>query len=693
MGAETEGLIMDIEKLTRFEPENVPRILYMHHQWINWKPREKTNGKIDKIPIDPRSLRPAKTNDRSTWGDFKTAVVSARKNNLGLGFVFSDTDNFVGIDLDDCFTDGKPKPWAQAIVDGLESYAEITPSGKGLHIIVKGELTGKRRRKGSVETYQTGRFFTVTGERLGTINYVVDNQSGLAEFYFKHFGEEPVPEPEPVPVQPLKTNTNNDILDGLKIVPAFQKLFSGDHSSYESQSEGDLALCSIIAKRTHDTQLIDWIFRQSGLMREKWDQLRGAETYGQITIVKALAGAPALPVIITSTRDMDEEIEQYSPFPSDIMSGLAGDFAKAQAECVEAPPEFLFMAFLTALGAMISGRATLATGWEIQPRLYLLILGETAEGRKSTALKIVTNFFTDAFREGEAAALKTSWGFGSAEGLQKRLDEHNHLLLCLDEFKAFVSKASIKSSVLLPAVTQLFEANSYENQTKTTHLKIENAHFSLLAASTIDTYERTWDASFSDIGFLNRLFLIVGKSERKFSFPRKLDRQTATHFKARLRQMIHKIHGADRGMMELQFSMEGQDLHNDWYLHREASVYSRRLNVYALRLMILMAINDGKQMIDAEVVEKVIQLCDWQLDIRKSLSPIDGDNAAAILEEKIRRALATKGDLTRRELAQYVNANRAGIWLFDTALNNLIKVEEVVKGECGKTLVHHLVQL
>lgn len=683
---------MDIEKLTRFEPDKIPRLLAMHPQWICWKPKVKANGKVDKIPVNPVTLRPAKTNDRATWSDFKTAVASARKNSLGLGFVFSETDDFIGVDLDDCFENGKPCSWAMDVVNGLESYAEITPSGKGLHIIVKGELTGKRRRKGQVETYQTGRFFTVTGERLGDVHYILDHQSGVDEFYRQHFGEEPVP--EPVPVKPVPINTTDEkILDGLKLVPAFQKLFGGDHSSYESQSEADLALCSIIAKRTHDPQLIDGIFRQSGLFREKWDKLRGAQTYGRITIGKALEGAPALQTIITSTRDMDEEIEQYSPFPSDVMSGLAGDFAIAQAECVEAPPEFLFMAFLGCLGSMISGRATIKMGWEIQPRMYLLILGETAEGRKSTALKIVTKFFSDAFREGEAAALQTSWGFGSAEGLQKRLDEHNHLLLCLDEFKAFVSKASIKSSVLLPAVTQLFEANSYENQTKTTHLKIDNAHFSLLAASTIDTYERTWNASFSDIGFLNRLFLIVGKSERRFAFPRKLDRETATHFKARLRQMIHKIYGGDGGQLELQFSMDGQDIHNGWYLHREASVYSRRLNVYALRLMILMAVNDGKKMIDAEVVDKVIRLCDWQLDIRKSLSPIDGDNAAAILEEKIRRALATKGDMTRREITQYVNAHRTGIWLFDTALSNLIKEGEVVQAQCGRTIVHHLIQL
>lgn len=670
-----------MEELTKFTTDNIPRRMRIHRQWICWQPRAKDNGKVDKIPINPVSLQPAKTNDRTTWTDFSTAVASARDNDLGIGFVFAERDNMVGIDLDNCFEEGQPVSWAQDLVEQMGSYAEITPSGKGLHIIVSGELNGKRRRKGPVEVYSSGRFFTVTGNSLNGIQHIAENQEGIDEFYLTHFADDPVP---------VHKQEHGRILQGLQSIPAFVRLYNGDVGSYPSQSEADLALCSMVARRTDDAQVIDGIFRASGLMRDKWDEQRGEQTYGQITINKALEGAPK---IIMSERNLDEEIVEYPEFPSEIMSGLAGDFAQAQAECIEAPEHFVYMAWLTSLGSILSGRATIARGLAIQPRMYVLILGETAEGRKSTAIKIVTNFFRDAFREDEEPALRNSWGVGSAEGLQKRMGEHNHLLLCLDEFKAFVSKSSIKGSVLLPAVTQLFESNNYENQTKTTHLKIENGHFSLLAASTIDTYERTWDASFSDIGFLNRLFLVVGKSERKFAFPMQMDSRTAMGFKARLRQMVHRIYNADGGLMELGFEDDAREMHNEWYMGREQSMYSRRLNVYALRLMILLAVNDGKLMIDVETVSKAIKLCDWQLEIRKNLSPIDGDNAAAVMEEKIRRALKTKGDLTRRELSQLTHAHRSGIWLFDTALGNLIRTEEVTMAQCGKTTVHHYVQL
>ena len=117
------------------------------------------------------------------------------------------------------------------------------------------------------------------------------------------------------------------------------------------------------------------------------------------------------------------------------------------------------------------------------------------------------------------------WGVGSAEGLQKRLEDiGGGLLLCLDEFKQFVSKCTITSSVLLPCVNTLFESNRYESRTKSVDINLTDAYLSLLAASTVQTYERTWDGSFTDIGFNNRLFLVPGTSQKKA-----LDTPPGTH--------------------------------------------------------------------------------------------------------------------------------------------------------------------
>ena len=83
----------------------------------------------------------------------------------GLGFVFSSADPFTGIDMDDCVdADGEIAQWALEIARYFESYTEISATGTGLHIIVRGEIPN--RRKGDVEVYSSKRFFTVTGHAV-----------------------------------------------------------------------------------------------------------------------------------------------------------------------------------------------------------------------------------------------------------------------------------------------------------------------------------------------------------------------------------------------------------------------------------------------------------------------------------------------------------------------------------------------
>ena len=70
---------------------------------------------------------------------------------------------------------------------------------------------------------------------------------------------------------------------------AFFRLWSGCTDGYSSHSEADLALCSHLAFWTgRDAALMDSMFRQSGLMRDKWDRQQSGTTYGAITIQKAI---------------------------------------------------------------------------------------------------------------------------------------------------------------------------------------------------------------------------------------------------------------------------------------------------------------------------------------------------------------------------------------------------------------------
>ncbi len=151
--------------------ETIPEELKARPQWVNWRAVEKDNGKLDKHPYNPRTGRRASTTDLLTWSTFET-VMEFLGGYDGIGFVFCSGDPYTGIDLDGCVDisagdSARVAKWATAIIEEFDSYAEITPSGTGLHIITKGELPGRGGNRDSIEMYDMKRFFTVTGRVLG----------------------------------------------------------------------------------------------------------------------------------------------------------------------------------------------------------------------------------------------------------------------------------------------------------------------------------------------------------------------------------------------------------------------------------------------------------------------------------------------------------------------------------------------
>lgn len=355
-------------------------------------------------------------------------------------------------------------------------------------------------------------------------------------------------------------------------------------------------------------------------------------------------------------------------FPKEIMAGLAGDFAETFSSYLEVPPHFFFMAFLACLGHVLADRITISSEIAPQPRLYVLLLGESADDRKSTGIAKTVDLFKDAIE-----GFSMCWGVGSAEGLQKRLEKNNRLLLCFDEFKQFVSKCKIESSVLLPCVNTLFESNRYESRTKTSHVYLENAYLSMLAASTVSTYENTWSSQFTDIGFNNRLFLVPGSGERKFSVPARVPDREKASFKERLGELLRH----SENHRELTLTQNAREIFHEWYMALERSIHTKRIDTYGLRLMSLLALNELKPEIDDETIQKVLALCNWQIEIRRLHDPIDCDNEVARMEEKIRRVLRAKGPLKSWELRRATNADKKGLWFLDTAQKNLTRAKEL----------------
>jgi len=91
----------------------------------------------------------------------------------------------------------------------------------------------------------------------------------------------------------------------------------------------------------------------------------------------------------------------------------------------------------------------------------------------------------------------------------------------------------------------------------------------------------------------------------------------------------------------------------------------------------LLAVNSLKPAIDLETIQHATALCDWQLELRRIHDPIDADGKMAQMEERIRRSLRQRGPLRERDLKRFVAANRVGLWIYQSAAENLRKCGEI----------------
>ena len=299
---------------------HIPQSLRECNQWICWRV-ETRNKEETKIPINPHTGDFASTKDSDTWTSYQEAKEAHQSSVIqtdGLGFVFTEADPFCGIDLDET-----PIDKATEIIEKLQSYTEQSPSGitgdiGNFHILCKGfvpnggnrgDLNSDTDSDAHIEMYDTARFFTVTGERSSIeATHTVENRAKeVYDIHSQYIAEDTEPQSEAggsgfdssegkgKTVENTTSETdlsNEDIISLAQSASnsdSFSRLWKGHTGGYESHSEADLALCNLLAFYTGcDTHQMDELFRQSGLMRNKWNEQRGGQTYGEKTLSKAV---------------------------------------------------------------------------------------------------------------------------------------------------------------------------------------------------------------------------------------------------------------------------------------------------------------------------------------------------------------------------------------------------------------------
>jgi hypothetical protein len=314
-------------------PEHIPATLAALPQWVCWR-YDVRGEKWTKVPIEAATGNDAKTTDSATWCSFEDAVAiyrACQEDGLaGVGFVFARDGGLAGVDLDKCRDPdtGELAGWAVLVLRLLNSYSEVSPSGRGVKVWVRGSLplpgdrSGKRRTvseipklaelapgaAGEIEAYNHSRYFAATGHRLDLVDgqplpaEPQERSKELAALYQLCFagGDRPAPDvPAPSGAAPAPEVVPNNLTGEEILAKAtaakngdkFRLLWEGkwEEAGYVSPSEANLALCGLLAFWTgRDAAKMDRLFRQSGLMRDKWDSGRGGETWGDQTIALAI---------------------------------------------------------------------------------------------------------------------------------------------------------------------------------------------------------------------------------------------------------------------------------------------------------------------------------------------------------------------------------------------------------------------
>lgn len=389
--------------------QNIPNEMRVYAQWVMWRYEDTDSKKPTKVPYSARTGALASVTDANTWGTFDECVHALNSGwYSGIGFVLTHNDPFAFIDLDDTNGDQVALDRQIKVFNEFDSYAERSPSGSGLHIIVKGALPSGRRRS-FIEIYSSGRYMTMTGDvyrnapikEQGEMLNVLWGQIGQGSVAVAHYaGLAEAKETDEQVINRAITAANGD---------KFAELFAGKwEGMYSSQSEADFALVDIIAFYTQNRAQIARLFRSSGLgQRDKAKR----DDYVSYMLNKCF-DRMLPPVDIDGLRNkLDEAIANkeaaeraaalsqnsnatnHAPHPAptipetskvySVPPGLVGEIA--QYIYAQAPRPVPEIALAGALGlvAGIIGRAYNISGTGLNQ--YVLLLAPTGTGKEAIA--------------------------------------------------------------------------------------------------------------------------------------------------------------------------------------------------------------------------------------------------------------------------------------------------------------------
>lgn len=388
--------------------DNIPEELKALRQWLVWRLEDIGAKRPTKVPYNAITGKLASVSEPSDWCDFNTAV--ARSSNYsGIGFVFSNNDSYSFIDLDDSSQGNNYQADFNRqlkIFKEFDSYSEVSPSGKGLHIIVKGNVPSGRRRS-FIEIYSSLRYATFTGNVYHN-KPIVDCQDKLTQLW------------EQMGTGVATTVYNGDAEEkstDAEIVSAAGNAVNGDkfkillegkwQDIYPSQSEADFAFIDIVSFYTQNRKQIARIFKASPLgQRDKAKRSSYIESMilrsfdrmlpqidfdGFKNALEAKVAEVQSELPLGVKRDVEQIRKPTIAIPKSennlsLPPGLLGELAQFIYQAAPRPVPEIALAGAIGLMAGIVGRAYNVSGTGLNQ--YILVLAKTGRGKESAATGI-----------------------------------------------------------------------------------------------------------------------------------------------------------------------------------------------------------------------------------------------------------------------------------------------------------------
>lgn len=659
------------------ELSRVPQEMRSSPNWVGWKLVQKEKQpKPTKEPRQPRSPQyGADSTKPEHWGTVEEAMTAKIQVGLdGVGYVFTGTPH-AGVDLDNAFdASGLLYPWAAEIVQRFEdcAYIEWSPSGNGLHLICNGALLPDAWHKirpvakddpGVIEVYDTGRYFTVTGNVFEDCLEIGDGQAALDWLQAKYAKAKPEPrQPDPKTMgleDQVLIDRAKQAANGAK----FDALMRGDLSEHgDDHSAADMALCSMLAFWTRVPEQIDRIFRTSGLMRDKWDERHGRDTYGNITIQKALelvpeagesdwnreAGQRAGKTNNSySSYNSSDDLENWTPAEKTwpilqraAMPGIIGDFVDVATENSEADPAAVLSTFLVRLGVE-AGSPDIATRPHVfvgetrhEPRLFAVVTGKSSKARKGTSAQPVQRLFTakstiGAPSMGGVSLGPLSTGEGIIYAVRDALQEwkekeqifvttdpgvtDKRLYVQEEELAAALSAGKREGNTLSATLRALWDSGTRSPMTKTSKTRCTDAHVGILAHITLDELALTLSDCDKLNGYANRFLWVLARRAKRVSRPTRIPESVFSPIQTTVWQRLNYAHK----MGEMSISSEFWDVFDSQYdrLSEDrpgmAGAITARAEAQVVRLSMVYAIAAGTRTIGAEHIHAALAFWDY----------------------------------------------------------------------------------